>query len=437
MAEPVQQGIQRLGEEPEVAPVEQHLELSRALCAELLVVALDQTDDLGAGEELRREGGRGARRDLYGASRDVRLKRVLGTGHALTTGEAGFGRYGRVGHQGGSPILVGDAEPPAGLLERLRAAVLKDVGVADLLQPVRPDGADKPLVQDHPNAVERRQAVPGDQGEGIERDGAAALVLHLVAYGEQIVGVDRDGAPEDEPLAVVPNQRDRGLGRERALGLGAPERIAIGHRLRHALARTPAELGIVGMRRARRREQLHVGALGIHGLAVSGEHQIGDASALERERPPGARRIDAHPGAGVDRALPGRDDARVVGRRRCRTYLSRLIRLRGGACGRGWRCLLLGLGGLLLLEDTGLTLLLTRRRVEELPREQYRHRQNDGEHEVLLAFLVLHGCPEPDYSAESYARIPNAARRPSPVPAGTAICARARVAAPRRGPTPA
>ena len=52
-----------------------------------------------------------------------------------------------------------------------------------------------------------------------------ALVRHLVLDGEEIIVVDRDGAAEDQALAVVVDQRHRMIDAERAAAVLRPYRI--------------------------------------------------------------------------------------------------------------------------------------------------------------------------------------------------------------------
>src|SRR5262249_1806506 len=135
-------------------------------------------------------------------------------------------------------------------------------------------------------------------------------------------------------------------------------------------------------------------AFRIDRFAVLGQHEIVDAPALERDGPLEARRLNADARACVERTLAGRDDrGRARRSRRCSRCGAGLLRLLW--LGRPRGRLLLGLGRL-LWPEARLPLLLVGRGVEELPREQHRHRQDDGENEVLLVFLVvLHGCPGP------------------------------------------
>ena len=70
--------------------------------------------------------------------------------------------------------------------------------------------ADQAFVQDVV-AERRRRAVARDQRIGIERHRRRALVGDLVLDGEQVLVVDRDGAAEFEPFAVVVDERHRAI----------------------------------------------------------------------------------------------------------------------------------------------------------------------------------------------------------------------------------
>ena len=100
---------QRLGDEVEIAPVDQQLE---AVELELLVVAVDDVDLLGAGEEVLVDASGSPRRDGQGGAEIVGLVGldvVAGRARRELRIDAGLG----VGKQRRGPILVGDAEPAA------------------------------------------------------------------------------------------------------------------------------------------------------------------------------------------------------------------------------------------------------------------------------------------------------------------------------------
>src|SRR5207244_4682773 len=132
--------------------------------------------------------------------------------------------------------------------------LLLDVRVGLLLQALVAEYPDQPLVQDV--VAERlRRSMARDQPEGIERDRRGAIVDDLVLDGEEILVVDRNGAAELEPLAVVVDERHRVAERERARALLLPQRIRSRQLHRRAARRRPAEFGVERMRAARGREQ--------------------------------------------------------------------------------------------------------------------------------------------------------------------------------------
>ena len=224
----------------------------------------------------------------------------------------------------------------------------------------------------------------------MQRDLAGGLVLNLVRNGEQIVGIDRDGASEDEPLPIVPDQCHRRGWRQRRVSLGAPHRVATGHREGHAAPRHPPVLCVIGVRRAGGREELDVGRLRIDRLVIFGQHQIIDPPARKRNRAAQARRLDAHARGGLDR----RGARRSRRQRSCRGHRGARLRgcARGGDRSRFQRArLLLDLALLLLNALPALLVFLQLGAgIEHLPDQQHAHRQHDGEKEVLLVVLV-HG----------------------------------------------
>src|SRR5690606_4178118 len=162
---------------------------------------------------------------------------------------------------------------------------------------------------------------------------------------------------------VVPNEGNRRFGRQGPRLFGAPQRIAVRHRLGHARAGAPAELGIERVRRPGGREQRHVRALRVDSLAVVGAYLVADAPTPERDRAPEAWRVDADARAGLERGLPGQGRRCRASRRRRRTGAG-LLRLAGrrrrarhpARRPRRRRLLLLG-----LLLPNALTLLIARR----------------------------------------------------------------------------
>ena len=99
---------------------------------------------------------------------------------------------------------------------------------------------------------------------------------------------------EDETRAIVPGQRHR-LRRGQRLAIGGPDRVETGS-LCPCWAYKPG-LGPIGVRRAGRREQSDIRALGVDRLVIILEDDIVDLAALEVDRAADARRVDDHPGA--------------------------------------------------------------------------------------------------------------------------------------------
>ncbi len=193
-------------------------------------------------------------------------------------------------------------------------------------------------------ARDLRRAVARDQRERIERDRRTADIGDVVLDGEEIAVVDRNGAAEGEAFAIVVFQRHRVAGRQTAGALLLPHRIAIGNPRRRARGRDPAELGIIGMSRVRRREQHDRGRLRIDGVAEFLQRQVVDARALQRNAAGNPRRLDLDAGRGGDRGVAaddGRSRARLAGGRgggwrRARLWRGRSRRRRSRAvCGDG------------------------------------------------------------------------------------------------------
>ena len=168
------------------------------------------------------------------------------------------------GQQRRGKIFVGEAEPGVGGVPALGLLVV-DLLVGLFLLALIAHHADQAFMQ-NVIAEHRRRAVARDQRIGKQRDRRAALVGDLVLDGEQIMVVDRDGAGEDEALAVVVGQRHRMIDAERAGALLLPHRIGARHGRGGAGGRHPAEFGVIGVRRARRREQHDRRRIRIDGL---------------------------------------------------------------------------------------------------------------------------------------------------------------------------
>ena len=288
-----------------------------------------------------------------------------------------------VGQQGRRPVFVGDAHPGIGHLEG-DVLLVVDRLVGELLQSLIAHHADQAFVQDVV-ALGLRRPYARDARIGIEGDRRAGAVRHLVAQGEEILVVDRDGAAELEALAIVIDERDGMARGQRCRSLLPPHglrtrRIDVG-----AGGADPAELGIERMRAAGRRQQHDRRRIGIDRFAIPGERNVIDAPALEVDRPLDLRRLDLDAGARGKRDFA----ALLLGRRR---HVLLAGRLWGGGCCCRRRCGLarrrlrrLGLLRLLLLDERILALAFHLRHADEkLPSDQNDRRQHDCENGVLL-----------------------------------------------------
>ena len=177
------------------------------------------------------------------------------------------------------------------------------------------------------------------------------------------------------------------LDAQRAAAVLLPHRIRPRHLLGRAGCRHPAEFRIIGVRRARRREQHDRRRMGIDGFAVLLKRQIVDARAFEVDAAAKPRRVDRNMRRGRDHRLAaqgrrllcdGRGRARHrrrAGLRRRRSGLRRARLRRAG----------LHLRLLLLLEPRFFALLLHLRVADEiLPADHDEQRQHDGEDGVLV-----------------------------------------------------
>ena len=367
----VDQPEHRLGDEVEPTPVDHQVEALDARIA----VAVDGVDDLGAGEEPALVGGRLAgRHDKRVLAQIVSLEHVV----ARLMGVAESSRDGLllVGDGRDAPVLVGDAKPAAGRLNGCRRGVLLQVLVGDLLELAR-EHPDQTLVDDV-HALHVRNALPHHARIRIERHRALRPVLNLLAGGEEIVGIDRDGPLEDEPLAIVPGERHRRAGLQDRTGRDLPDGPGIRRLHPRAGRGHPALLGEVGFLAARGAEQRDGRTARLHGDPVLLEAQVIQMAALEVDRARKARRVDRKPGRGRDDCLARLDGRGSLGGPR------KLRRLAGGGLLalllRGARlvCLLLLLGLLVAL------LLEHRLGIEILPAGNDQDRQHDREDEVLV-----------------------------------------------------
>ena len=138
------------------------------------------------------------------------------------------------------------------------------------------------------------------------------------------------------------------------------------------VGRRPAELGVVGMLAADRRQHRHRVALGVDGLAIFDQPHVVDAAAFQRDRADQLGRVEGDARRGGQRLLAAQDLSRGrLGRRRARRPRRR--RLAGR---RLRRC---GLARRLRRRDRRLG------RLEEmLPAHDDQHREHDSDDEILL-----------------------------------------------------
>ena len=287
---------------------------------------------------------------------------------------------GWIRQQRGGPVFVGDAEPAVGHVE-VDELLFFDVLVGEFLQSGIAEHADQALMEDV--VAERlRRAVARNQRIRIKSDRVRALVGHLILDGEQEFVVDRDRAAKFQPFTVVVGQGHRSADTEHARTCPCPH----GFRCRQfdvgAAGAGPAEFGVEGIRRARRRKQRDRRRFRIDGFAELHQREIVDAAALERNRALhiigrdwNARRSRERRGA-VDRR-GGRGRGRLAGDLRgsglcgCRRRLARLRRCRRA---------------LLLLLDLQLFLprFLLRHADKILPADKHECREHDGEDGILI-----------------------------------------------------
>src|SRR3546814_6638706 len=119
---------------------------------------------------------------------------------ALPIYEAGFHFRAPARHQGGQPVLVGDAEPAVrcGVVDHhlLALVFIPEVGVVDLLQgAVQP--AQRPLVQDvEVHNVGRAGA--RDESEGGQLNCRGTIVDDPLGHAEEILVVDGNDLRSEE-----------------------------------------------------------------------------------------------------------------------------------------------------------------------------------------------------------------------------------------------
>ena len=273
----------RLGDEVEPAPVDQEVELvelERRVVAAVDAdreIDADDRDFLGAGEQPR-VGGAGRARRMVCGCRDNRSDRFS----APLTSAAEKRAFTLASVLGSSAAAQYLSVKPS---QALVASQLSDFLIPHLLVgfgllALVAHHADQAFVQDV-IAEHRRRAVARDQRIGKQRHRRAAFVGDLVLEREQIMVVDRDGAGEDEALAVVVGQRHRMIDAERARAflLSRPYRCRAAQRW----CRPPAPSRIRRNRRPARRtaRTARSAANSDRSFAILGQRQIVDAAAFE------------------------------------------------------------------------------------------------------------------------------------------------------------
>ena len=183
---------------------------------------------------------------------------------------------------------------------KLHGLGVVDVLVADIPAGLVAEIADQAFMQDVV-ALDLGRAAPRNQRVRIQRDRRVADIGDVVLDGEEVAIVDRNDAAEGEAVAIVIFQRHGATRRQAAWAFLLPHRVAVGNSHRRAGGRDPAELGVIGIWRARRREQHDRGRFRIDGLAELHQRQIVDLRALQRDAAADARGLDLDARAGADR----------------------------------------------------------------------------------------------------------------------------------------
>ena len=355
----LQQIEERLGQEVEPAEINGHVE---AFDAELLGIAVQQRQHLGAGEQMIVGFGGRPRLHHLGGTGEVHLEAVVVVDALVdeTAGQLGL----LVGNQGGQPVFVGKADPAADAFGPFGGQLLQVVIlVFDQLAVEDAQGA---FVQDvHALGVRRPSA--RDQRIGMQRHRLGAVVFHPLADLEHVVLVHGDGADETQAFTVVPGQHHRGAGGQLGALRQAPLGVGTGD-LGAGVGGHPAEFGVIGMRRTGGRQKFDFLRCRVGGLAVAGQGQIVQLGAGQRQRPMQGRRADADPLGGGERGVAILHRGLGHGGRARRGDIAR-GRNRRGAGGRL-------LGG--CLDRLGLG------RIQPLEPEQDQDREGDGDKQVAL-----------------------------------------------------
>ena len=281
----------RLRQEPRRPEVDGEVQ---AVHPQHVLVAVEEADHLGAGEEVR--GERDSLPRIY-CERLGLVDGLEGVGlpvvdrHVL---EAAVERRRLIGNECDEPILVGQSHPAAGGLVAVIGAGagvlhLRVVGVAHVIVVgfliVLAEDTQRAVLEDE-ERLERQNGFGGvaesrDPRVRRERDWGGGGVAHRLGHGEDEVVVDGDFAREREARAVVPVERDRPAGRKGG-AIGVPERVGLGKR--DAPGRgNPAEIGEKGPRRVAGLEQHDVRALLVRGLVIVEERDGIDAPAEPRD----------------------------------------------------------------------------------------------------------------------------------------------------------
>ena len=375
----LEQPEHRAGQEIEPAPVDHQAEL---LDARIDLVAFENPVHFRAGEHEGLRVGAGAGRDGLGLGEGIGLEEA---GRRARDGQRTFEWHILVGRDDRAPICVGEAEPAADAFEAAPGAgLLADLVVGEFLDAAVADETDEALVQ-HRVAGGVRRAMPRHQRIGIERDRIAGLVGDGIVDREQEVVVDCDGPREHKSLPVVPGQGDGLLAREFRPGGGLPERIVARQDGGLSGRADEADLGIIGLRRAGRRQQDDVRALRIDRLTEIAQGHVVDAAALQRDRAKQASRLQRHARALLERLVAAGKGLRGCGSGPA-VGVGRAQRNVGGRARRGIYRILRG--GLLLGDALRLALLLHLRRADEiLPADEHEDRQTDRQQEVLGVFF--------------------------------------------------
>ena len=201
----------------------------------------DHRHFLGAGKQPRIGAAGRAGRD------GLRIEQIVGLIGLLAAGFAG--REARMhlasvsGNNAAAQYL--SVKPSqTSVTSQLQLLLVVDLLVGFFLLALIAHHADQAFMQDVV-ALHLRRAVARDQRVGKQRDRRAALVLHFVLDGEQIMVVDRDGAAEDQAVAIVVIQRHRMIGRQRAAAFLRPHRVGSRHLFGRAGRRHEAEFGVI------------------------------------------------------------------------------------------------------------------------------------------------------------------------------------------------